>query len=204
MKKLINHTKGTAVMLKSLSTSLMIRGLLALAVGVVALAWPGVTVLALVVVFAVYAFIAAGIQAMQAFSSRTAGPVFGHLLLGLVDIAAGVIALAWPAPTALVLVLVVASWAIVTGALEVFAAFRRGEEAGTRAMFILGGLVSIAFGAVLFARPEVGAITLALLFGLFNLISGTWMIVHGIELRGTDARLRSLVRPSNTKTMVAA
>ena len=118
-------------MLKSLSTSLVLRGLLALGIGVVALAWPGVTVLALVVLFAVYAFIAAGLQALRAFSSRTAGPVFGHLLLGLVDIAAGVIVLAWPGPTALVLVLVVASWAIVTGALEFFAAFRRGEDAGT-------------------------------------------------------------------------
>jgi uncharacterized membrane protein HdeD (DUF308 family) len=188
--------------LKSLSTSLMIRGLLALAIGVVALAWPGVTVLALVLVFAVYAFIAAGLQAMQAFSSRTAGPVLGHLLLGVVDIAAGVIALAWPAPTAFVLVLVIASWAIVTGALEVFAAFRSGEEAGTRAMFILGGLVPVAFGVVLFARPDIGAISLALLFGLFNLISGTWLLGRGIELRRASARLHSLVPP--TKTSVAA
>ena len=186
-------------MLKSLSTSLMIRGLLALAVGVVALAWPGVTVLALVVVFAVYAFIAAGLQAARAFSSRTAGPVFGHLLLGLVDIAAGLVALAWPGPTALVLVLLVASWAIVTGALELFAAFAKGEEAGSRAMFVLGGLVSMAFGAVLFARPDMGAITLALLFGLFNLISGSWMLVRGIELRRTNAKLHSLVAPRKKK-----
>ncbi|MGO9912805.1 MAG: HdeD family acid-resistance protein [Acidimicrobiales bacterium] len=189
-------------MLKSLSTSFIVRGLLALVVGVVALAWPGVTLLALVVVFAVFAFIAAGLQALQAFSSRTAGPVFGHLLLGLIDIAAGVIALAWPAPTVLVLVLVVASWALVTGALEVFAAFRSGEEAGTRAMFILGGLVSIAFGVVLFARPDIGAISLALLFGLFNLISGTSLLGRGIELRRASARLHSLVPP--TKTNVAA
>ena len=186
-------------MLKSLSTSLILRGLLALGIGVVALAWPGVTVLALVVVFAVYAFIGAGLQAMQAFSSRTAGPVFGHLLLGLVDIAAGVLALAWPVPTALVLVLVVASWAVVTGALEIVAAFRSGEEAGTRAMFILGGLVSAAFGVVLFARPGMGAISLALLFGLFNLIAGSWMFVRGIELRRTNARLHSLVSPTKTK-----
>jgi uncharacterized membrane protein HdeD (DUF308 family) len=149
-------------MLKSLSTSLILRGLLALGIGVVALAWPGVTVFALVVVFAIYAFIAAGLQAMQAFSSRTAGPVVGHLLLGLIDIGAGMFALAWPAPTALVLVLVVASWAIVTGVLEIVAGFRRGEEAGIRAMFILGGLVSAAFGVVLFARPGMGAISLAL------------------------------------------
>src|SRR5438045_8310460 len=119
-------------MFKSLSTSLILRGILAVAVGITALAWPQVTVLALVILFAVYAFIAAGLQAMRAFSSRTAGPVFGHLLLGLVDLAAGVIALAWPGPTALVLVLVVASWAVVGGLFEFFTAFRGGETAGTR------------------------------------------------------------------------
>lgn len=186
-------------MLKSLSTSLILRGLLALGIGVVALAWPGVTVFALVVVFAIYAFIAAGLQAMQAFASRTAGPVFGHLLLGLIDIGAGMFALAWPAPTALVLVLVVASWAIATGVLEIVAGFRRGEEAGTRALLILGGLVSAAFGVVLFARPGMGAISLALLFGLFNLITGSSMFVRGIELRRTNARLHSLTPPTETK-----
>jgi uncharacterized membrane protein HdeD (DUF308 family) len=194
--------KGKAVMFKSLGNSLILRGLLALGIGVVALAWPGVTVLALVVVFAVYAFIAAGMQALQAFSGRRAGPVFGHLLLGLVDIAAGILALAWPGPTALVLVLVVASWAVVTGALEVFAAFGRNEEAGTRAMFILGGLVSTAFGVVLFARPGMGAISLALLFGLFNLIGGSSMLLRGIDLRRDVARLHSIV--SSTETKAAA
>ena len=170
-------------MFKSLSTSLIVRGVLALAVGIIALAWPQVTVLALVILFAVYAFIAAGLQAMQAFSSRKAGPVIGHLLLGLVDIAAGVIALAWPGPTALVLVLIVGIWAIVAGIVQIAAAFQAGEPAGTRAMYILGGLVTVAFGVVLCARPGVGGLTLALLFGLFSLIAGIWMLVQGIELR---------------------
>src|SRR5271166_2375537 len=121
-------------MFKSLSTSLIWRGILAVAVGIMALAWPGVTVLALVILFAIYAFIAAGLQAMRAFSSRTAGPVIGHLLLGLVDLAAGVIALAWPGPTALVLVLIVGVWAIIAGLAEFCAAFGSGEPAGTRAV----------------------------------------------------------------------
>ena len=114
-------------MVKSLSTSLLLRGLLAIIVGVVALAWPGVTVLALVILFAVYAFIAAATEAMRAFSSATAGPVVGHLLLGLINIAAGVIALAWPGPTALMLVLLVGAWATVTGLVEIVAGFRAGE-----------------------------------------------------------------------------
>jgi uncharacterized membrane protein HdeD (DUF308 family) len=180
-------------MLKSLSTSLILRGILAFAVGIIALAWPSATVLALVVLFAVYAFIAAGLQALRAFSSRNAGPVVGHLLLGLLDLGAGVIALAWPAPTALVLVLIVGSWAVATGLFEIVAAFRAGQTAGTRALFILGGLVSVAFGAALFARPGMGAITLALLFGLFNLIYGAWTFVQGAELRQAGKTLQSAV-----------
>ena len=172
-------------MFKSVSNSLILRGVLALIVGIIALAWPGVTVYALVILFAVYAFIDAGLEAMRAFSSRTAGPVFGHLLLGLISLAAGVIALVWPGPTALVLVLIIGIWAVIGGFVEIFAAFQSGETAGTRTLFILGGLVSIAFGVVLFARPGVGAVTLALLFGLFSIIYGVSEIVMGVELRRT-------------------
>jgi uncharacterized membrane protein HdeD (DUF308 family) len=178
-------------MLKSLSTSLIARGILAVIIGIIALAWPSATVLALVILFAIYAFIAAGLQAARAFGSRKAGPVIGHLLLGLADLAAGAVALAWPGPTALVLVLIVGVWAITAGLVEFSAAFASGEPAGTRAIFILGGLVTTAFGVVLCARPGIGAITLALLFGLFNLIAGIWMLAQGTELRHTEKTLHS-------------
>ncbi len=130
-------------MFKSTSTSLILFGVLGVIVGIIAIGWPGVTVAALVILFAVYAFIGAGLQAVRAFSSATAGPVAGHLLLALIDLAAGVAALVWPAPTALVLVLVVAIWAFVAGFAEIFVAFASGETAGTRAMFILTGLISV-------------------------------------------------------------
>jgi uncharacterized membrane protein HdeD (DUF308 family) len=178
---------------KSTSTVLILLGVLVIIVGILALAWPGVTVLALVILFAVYAFIDAGLQAMRAFSSGSAGPVFGHLLLGLVNVAAGVVALAWPGPTALVLVLIAGVWAFAGGIFEIFAGFRSGETAGTRALFILGGLVSIAFGVVLFSRPGVGAVTLALLFGLFSLIYGISQITLGIQLRQTGQTLHSVL-----------
>ena len=178
-------------MVKSLSTSLILRGILAVAIGITALAWPGVTVLALVIMFAIYAFIAAGTEAARAFSSPTAKPVVGHLLLGLVDIGAGVVALAWPGPTALVLVLIVGAWAMLGGFLEIFAGFRAGEPAGTRALLFVSGLISIAFGTVLFARPGMGAVALALLFGLFNLVYGVSAFVQGIELRRTGHSLDS-------------
>src|SRR6266536_4874890 len=129
-------------MFKSLSTSLILRGVLAVIVGIIALAWPQVTVLALVILFAIYAFIAAAMQGIRAFSSATAGPVIGHLLLALVDVAAGVIALVWPGPTALVLVLIVGICAVMAGIFEIFAGFAPAETAGTRALFFLTGPVS--------------------------------------------------------------
>src|SRR5271157_2010565 len=167
-----SEAKG-AVMFKSLSTSLIVRGILAVIVGIIALAWPSVTVLALVILFAVYAFMAAGL-----------------------------IALAWPGPTALVLVLIVGVWAIVAGLVEIAAAFGHGEAAGTRALLILGGLITVAFGVVLCARPGLGAVTLALLFGLFSLIYGTWALVQGIELRRAGKTLHS-VRPGKPEKKAA-
>ena len=179
-------------MFKSTSTSLILLGILAVIVGILAIAWPGVTILALVILFAIYAFVDAGLQTTRAFTSRSGGPVFGHLLLGLIDLAAGVVALVWPAPTAFVLVIVAAAWALVGGVTEVFAGFQSGETAGTRAMFILSGLVSVAFGVLLFSRPGVGAVTLALLFGLYSLIYGFSQITAGIQVRHVGADVNSL------------
>ena len=179
-------------MFKSTSTSLILLGILAVIVGVIAIAWPGVTILALVILFAIYAFMAAGLQGARAFSSRNAGPVFGHLLLGLIDLAAGVVALVWPGPTAYVLVIIVAAWALVGSFAEILAGLARRETASTNAMFIIAGLVSVAFGVVLFARPNVGAVTLALLFGLYSMIYGFSQITAGVQARQLGKTVQSL------------
>jgi uncharacterized membrane protein HdeD (DUF308 family) len=185
-------------MLKSVSNALILRGVLALIIGIIAVAWPGVTILALVILFAVYAFIDAGFQGVRAFSSGKAGPVIGHLLLGLIDIAAGAVALAWPSPTALALAVVIGIWAMFGGFLEIFAGFGPAETAGTRAMFILTGLIWVAFGVVVLSRPDVGAVTLALLFGFFNLIAAGTLITRGAELRRASKTLHS-VAPKATR-----
>ena len=133
-----------------MTTSLAWRGAFAIAIGIVTIAWPGITVGAFVILFAVAAFASGAWQAVRAFSSESAGPVAGYLLLAALDAAAGVVALAWPGITAYVLTIWVGAWAVVTGVVEFGTAFASGETAGERAMFGLGGLVSIALGVVLF------------------------------------------------------
>ena len=180
-------------MLKSLSTFLILRGILAVALGIIALVWPGVTILTLVVLFTVMAFIAAGVQVILAFNSTVGGRVIAHLLLGLADLAAGVVALAWPGPTALVLVLIVGCWAVFAGLFGIFVAVRADELARSRTLFILSGLGAVAFGVTLFARPTMGAVTLASLFGLFSLTNGAGLIVQGIKLRPSRKTSPSIV-----------
>ncbi|HEV8569203.1 MAG TPA: DUF308 domain-containing protein [Actinoplanes sp.] len=173
--------------MRSLTGSLVVRGVLALIIGIVSIAWPNITIGAIVLLFAVFAFLAGIAEAMRAFASRTAGPVIGRLLLALLDIAAGVIAIVWPDITAQALVWLVGFWALVTGVVEIFMAFRSGETAGERALFGLTGLVLIALGVVLVARPDVGAVTLAQVFGFFSIVSGIAALVLAAQTRRAAA-----------------
>jgi uncharacterized membrane protein HdeD (DUF308 family) len=179
-------------MFKHVSTSLLWRGLLAVVIGVVSVAWPNVTVGALVILFAVYAFIAAAADGARAFASRSAGPVVGYLLLAALDIIAGIAALVWPGITALVLTIWIAAWAFVSGVIEVAMAFRQGEDAGQRAMWALTGLVSIALGLVLAIRPDLGALSLAEVFGLFSIVYGISAVVLSAQLRKAGSAAHKL------------
>jgi uncharacterized membrane protein HdeD (DUF308 family) len=103
------------------------------------------------------------------------------LVLSLVDVAAGVVALAWPGITALALL--VAVWAFIIGFLELVLAFRAGETAGERALLGLTGLISVALGLVFAIRPDVAAVTIAEVYGLFSIVTGISSLVMGTNLR---------------------
>jgi uncharacterized membrane protein HdeD (DUF308 family) len=179
-------------MFKHLSSSLIARGIVAIGLGLIAIIWPNITVGAFVFVFAVFAFADAFGQGAQAFSSENAGPVFGHLLLALIDIAAGVVAIAWPGITAYALVIWVGIWAVVSGVVEVGIAFQGGETAGERALWLIAGALSVVFGIVVFANPNAGAVTLALLFGFFSLALGITEVALGVDARRTGQDLAQI------------
>jgi uncharacterized membrane protein HdeD (DUF308 family) len=180
-------------MFKSLSRSLLWRGLFAVAVGIIAIAWPGVTIGAVVIIFAIGAFASGFAQAVQGFSSDRIGPVFGHLILALLDAAAGIVALVWPGITAYALTIWIGAWAVVAGAWEIGMVFASGEAAGRRALFAISGLLSVALGIVLFARPDIGAVSLVEVFGIFSFASGISSLVLAASTHhSSESEVRSL------------
>ncbi|MEV5843217.1 DUF308 domain-containing protein [Streptomyces sp. NPDC051985] len=157
------------------------RGVVAVVLGLTAVVWPGITVGALVILFAVNCFMSAGNDAAVAFRGDRAGPVVGHLLLAFISLAAGVTALVWPGITALALAVWIAIWAVIAGLFEVGFGFRRGAPAGNRAMWILSGLATLAFGVVLAVRPDAGVLTLATLFGFYTIVYGVSALATAVH-----------------------
>jgi uncharacterized membrane protein HdeD (DUF308 family) len=184
-------------MVRLSSRSLLWRGLLGIAIGIIAIAWPGVTVGAVVFIFAVLVFADSLIQLVRAFESEGGWQVVGHILLGLLDIAAGVVALAWPGITAEVLTIWIGIWAIVIGGGEFGMAFGVEGTAGDRFLWGLTGVLSVALGAVLLVHPDEGAVALAEVFGLFSLAYGIASLVLSFQVRDLEPR-RAATRPTPT------
>jgi uncharacterized membrane protein HdeD (DUF308 family) len=179
------------------SRSLLWRGLLGIAIGITTIAWPGVTVGAVVFIFAVLVFADSLIQLFRAFETDDGWQIVGHILLGLIDITAGVVALAWPGITAEVLTIWIGIWAIVIGVGEFAMAFGIEGTAGDRLLFGLTGVISVALGAVLLVHPDEGAVALAEVFGLFSLAFGISSLILSFSLREQEPG-RPASRPTPT------
>lgn len=164
--------------------ALVIRGLAAVLLGVLALVWPGITLVALVFLFAGYSLVdgvAALVGAVRAMEHHDRWGVL--VLEGIVGIAAAVVTLAWPAITAIALVYVIAAWAIITGALEIAAAIRLRRHVSGEWLLILGGIASLAFGILLMIAPLAGALVIAIWVGVYALFFGVMLMALGFRLR---------------------
>jgi uncharacterized membrane protein HdeD (DUF308 family) len=153
---------------------LLLRGIVTIAFGVLAFIWPGLTLLTLIFLWGAYA-IADGVFALGAAVSSKGGeiaPRWWLALIGLAGILAGLLAFVWPAITAQVLLVFIASWAILTGALQIWGAIQLRKEIEVEWMLVLSGLLSIALGVALLARPGVGALAVVWLIGSFAILVG--------------------------------
>jgi len=160
-----------------------IRGVLAIVFGLIALFLPGATMLSLVIVFAAYALVDGVFGMVSAIRSARQHERWGYLLLeGLVNIAAAAVAVLWPGITVVAFVLLIAVWAILTGILELAAAFRL-EIADGRGWLIFGGIVSVLYGVLLIAAPMIGAVVLTWWLGAYALVFGVSLVVLAFRLR---------------------
>jgi uncharacterized membrane protein HdeD (DUF308 family) len=111
------------------------------------------------------------------------------VLQGVVSIAAGLLALAFPDVAALSLLLIISAWAIVSGVVEVVMAIRLREQITGELWLALAGILSIVFGVLLFLFPTSGAITIVWIIGAFAIVFGIAMIALGWRLRGIHQRI---------------
>lgn len=165
----------------------VLRGVLAILFGLITFLWPGVTWLALILMFGVYAIID-GIFAITAgvVGSKFSPRWWMFLLEGIISLAAGVIAILRPGFASVVLIAVIAIWAILTGILEIAAAVRLRREITNEWMLAFAGFVSIVLGVVLFFQPVAGGLVITLMIGAYALIFGIMLVMLGLRLRKWD------------------
>jgi uncharacterized membrane protein HdeD (DUF308 family) len=167
----------------------VIRGVAAILFGIVSLAMPGVSLAALVLLWAAYAIIDGGFNIALAVQRGQAGTRWGWFLFeGLVSIAAGLLAVAWPAITAVVLLFVIAAWAVATGISEIFAAFTLRGTVGGAWQLGIAGVLSIVFGALLFAQPGAGALAVVWIISVYAITFGVLLVALGLRLHRWHAR----------------
>ena len=165
----------------------IIRGIAAIAFGVLAFVSPAWSLAVLVALFGVWALVDGVTGVVTGVRSRGRDRSWWlSILEGIVGIVAGVFALVFPIPAAGALVFIIAAWAIVSGIFQVVAAIRLREQIQGEFWLGLAGVGSILFGVVLYLFPAAGALSLVWLIGGFAIVLGAFLLVLGWRLRGID------------------
>jgi uncharacterized membrane protein HdeD (DUF308 family) len=163
--------------------ALGLRGVVAVLFGVAAFVLPGVTLALLIALFGAYALIDGFLSIVAGVKAAEHHERFGSLLWrGILGIAAGLAAFVFPAITAVILTLVIAVWAIVTGVLEIVAAVHLHRAHGEW-LLIINGVLSVVFGLVLVVAPGLGLLTLVWIAGGYAIFFGLIMLTLAVRLR---------------------
>lgn len=176
-------------MIKNYRNMFLFRGLAAIAFGIIALVWPKLTLLVLVLLFGIFAIIS-GIAVVAAALQNRGEHGWGLLLFeGILWLLVGVVALVWPGITALSFLYLLAAWAIITGILEIIAPLSFPMSGGRGVLMVLAGLVSIVFGIVIAIQPASGLLAVVWLIGLYAILFGILHLVAYFEARSVVSSL---------------
>jgi uncharacterized membrane protein HdeD (DUF308 family) len=164
--------------------ALVLRGIVGLVLGVVAFTRPVMTIAVLVSLFGAYALLDGALSIIAAWrASRSHEPWGPFLVEGIVGIGIGLATFFWPGVTLLILLLMIATWAVLKGVFEVLAAIRLRKLITGEWLLALGGIMSILFGVIVFSAPLVGAVALSLWVGSYAFVFGVVLIALGLRLR---------------------
>lgn len=159
----------------------VLRGVVAILFGIVAIAWPEITVLALALLWGVY-LLMDGVASIVMGMGRGTDRMY-MILIGILGVAAGVISLVWPQITVVVLLVLIAVWAIVAGALQIAAAIRLRKVIRNEWFLAITGAVMMVLGLLLIVQPTEGAIGLLIAIATFAIAWGVVLVVLGLRLR---------------------
>ncbi len=168
----------------------VVHGILAIIFGIAALASPGMTVYVLLIFFGMYLLIDGLVALLTAFKGERWG---WYLISGLASLALGVMTLARPGATAVALLILIGTWAILKGVAEIIAALQLRKEIQGEFWLILSGLLSVAFGLYCVFRPGVGALAIISLIALFAILKGIILILLGFKLKGVQGKVRGAI-----------
>ncbi len=163
-----------------------LRGVAAIILGILAFAWPGVTLVVLVALFAAYALVdgASLLVALVRGEPRARRHGWAVGIMGVISVVAGIVAIAWPGITALALLYVVAFWAIAHGVFQVIAAIALRREIEGELWMAIGGVIAILFGLYLAVFPGAGLLSLVVIFAIWAILFGISSLIVAFRLRG--------------------
>jgi uncharacterized membrane protein HdeD (DUF308 family) len=162
----------------------LLRGIAAIAFGLLAWTWPGATLVTLVLFWGAYALVDGVAALIGGWKSKAAGkPMWQVVLVGVVGIAAGIFTFLQPAFTAVALLILIAVWAIANGVLQISAAIRLRKEIANEWLLILSGALSVLFGALLFLHPGVGALAVLWAIAAFAIAYGVLLVILAFKIR---------------------
>jgi uncharacterized membrane protein HdeD (DUF308 family) len=159
---------------------LVLRGILILIFGILAIVYPGLTLAVLIIFFGAFAFIEGIFQMVGSFAAKAENPQWALMFIGgLWSLIIGVIVLAWPGMSALVLLWFIAAWFLVMGVVQIVFGLRSPGGGAEKGLHVIGGIIGILFGLMAFMWPGATAMAIVWIVGLFAIFFGIQLMVLG-------------------------